>query len=80
MSNSSPSAVPLSDAPLVELRRFHLVCQWSWDLDVEYCAICRNLIMELCIECQANASSGDNQGTNKNNTECSVAWGTCNHW
>ena len=27
---------------------------WSWDIVVDNCAICRNHIMDLCIECQAN--------------------------
>lgn len=37
------------------------------------CAICRNLIMELCIECQANR--GGTQSSSGHNDECTVAWG-----
>ncbi|XP_068142394.1 RING-box protein 1B [Drosophila tropicalis] len=44
---------------------------WSWDVAVENCAICRNHIMDLCIECQADA--------NGNKEDCTVAWGECNH-
>ncbi|SPP84818.1 RING-box protein 1B [Drosophila guanche] len=44
---------------------------WSWDVAVDNCAICRNHIMNLCIECQADP--------NANKDLCTVAWGECNH-
>ena len=54
------------------VKKFNAVAMWSWDIQVENCAICRNHIMHPCIECQANAL-GTEDG------ECGVAWGTCNH-
>ncbi|OXB73723.1 UNVERIFIED_CONTAM: hypothetical protein H355_014958 [Colinus virginianus] len=37
-----------------EVKKWSAVALWSWDIVVDNCAICRNHIMDLCIECQAN--------------------------
>ena len=55
-----------------EIIKWDAVAVWSWDIDVESCAICRNHIMDQCIECQADSTA-------KSAEECNVAWGTCNH-
>lgn len=58
--------------PLIKLKRVMAVALWSYDTKVETCAICRNHIMDICIECQNTKTVNDNQ-------DCTVAWGACNH-
>ncbi|KAF6003920.1 hypothetical protein CCYA_CCYA05G1519 [Cyanidiococcus yangmingshanensis] len=55
-----------------EVKQWNAVAAWSWDLRVDNCAICRNHIMDLCLECQADPQ-------NARASECVVAWGVCNH-
>ena len=52
------------------VKKWSAVALWAWDVQVDTCAICKNHIMDQCIECQANQVKGE---------ECDPAWGTCNH-
>jgi RING-box protein 1 len=57
-----------------ELKKWNAVALWTWDIGVDSCAICRNSIMDMCIEAQANPDGalGCENG-------CTVAWGQCSH-
>ena len=41
----------------LQVKKWNAVALWAWDILVDNCAICRNHIMDLCIECQANQAS-----------------------
>ena len=43
----------------------------GWNIQVDTCAICKNHIMEKCIDCEANDKSSAE--------DCVAAWGICNH-
>ena len=59
----------------VTVKKWNAVALWSWDTTPDTCAICRNLNMELCIECQVRGDQEGGGGVK----ECSLAWGVCTH-
>ena len=56
---------------MVVIKQWNVVAMWHWSGDVDTCAICKNQLSDLCVECHANGGGSE--------TECQVAWGQCNH-
>ena len=62
-----------SSSLLFHLKRVILLTTFTiLDIQIENCAICRNHLMEPCIECQPNSLANGGE-------ECIAAWGMCNH-
>ena len=65
-SADSGSSSASTSGPRFEVK-WNAVAMWAWDIQVDTCAICRNHIMDPCIECQANTAATDAE-------DCVVAW------
>ncbi|MFS7922337.1 putative Zinc finger, RING/FYVE/PHD-type, anaphase-promoting complex subunit 11 [Helianthus anomalus] len=51
-SSSLPGPSSSSKKPKrFQIKKWNVVALWAWDIVVDNCAICRNHIMDLCIEC-----------------------------
>lgn len=70
---AAPSETLNPNANPFKIKKWNAVALWTWDMVVDTCAICRNHIMNPCIECQSNSEAGGSANA------CDPAWGQCNH-
>ena len=66
------AAVDPQQLPRFEVKKWNAVALWSWDVQVDTCAICRMHLMDLCVECQTN-------NPNATQETCTIVWGRCMH-
>jgi RING-box protein 1 len=71
-SSSSNTAEVVPAASTFKLLNMQTVVAWAWDISNDTCAICRNSIQDLCINCAADPVLNESAG-------CDLAWGACNH-
>lgn len=57
--------------PVFEMLHWAPLAVWSWNIKEDTCTICRNNIMDMCIECSTN---------NRDGTMCHLSKGTCGHY
>lgn len=80
VSSTDPTA-PIGDLfgpPMATVKKWNAVATWNWAGSSEHtdtCAICRNVLSDHCLECQATNEPGDGKST----VDCFVVWGVCNH-
>lgn len=71
MATPVPAEPTASEAlPTIELLSWNIVGLWSLDIQIETCAICRNHIMDSCVECQNGLEAA---------APCAISWGKCGH-
>lgn len=56
----------------VMVLKWNGVAFWTYNIQNDNCAICRNLMTVPCIGCEA-------EGQYNLSEECSIAWGICGH-
>uniref|UniRef100_T1KKZ7 RING-box protein 2 n=1 Tax=Tetranychus urticae TaxID=32264 RepID=T1KKZ7_TETUR len=68
-NNNSSNADSSNNNKLFSLKKWNAVAMWSWDVVSDTCAICRVILMDACLRCQADNKQDD----------CVAVWGECNH-
>ena len=78
----SPAVSPPLPSVTMEIHSVNALGYWSWNVQNETCAICRNTIMECCVNCLASQERLDSENPTLslgNESRCPYQKGTCNH-
>ncbi|XP_022224271.1 RING-box protein 1-like [Drosophila obscura] len=68
----SDSSNGVTKVPHFQVKKWRATAIWAWDIAVDLCAICRNQMNDVCIECQASEDE-------INIEDCTIATGVCQH-
>lgn len=49
----------MTQGPQFVVTRWNGVALWSWEMEQDVCAICKNSLVDPCVQCQANETSGE---------------------
>ncbi|KAK8805339.1 hypothetical protein WA158_001996 [Blastocystis sp. Blastoise] len=64
-----------NELPTLEIKEWNAIAVWSYNSELDTCAICRSKLMGQCLECQSKpAGTYENDGD-----ECKIVWGKCGH-
>lgn len=59
---------------IFEISKWHAIALWEYDVLNATCAICKENLHNLCVQCAASTVVGQS-----NDEQCSVSWGKCGH-
>ncbi|KAG5548467.1 hypothetical protein RHGRI_013973 [Rhododendron griersonianum] len=59
--SAASASLSSKKAKRFEIKKWNAVALWAWDIVMDNCAICRNHITDLCIECQTNQASATSE-------------------
>ncbi|AYV86947.1 MAG: e3 ubiquitin-protein ligase rbx1 [Sylvanvirus sp.] len=68
----APTTPSESESDIV-IKKWNAVASWSYNVQNDTCAICRNSLMIPCITCQSNTMN------QQKGEDCTTAGGVCNH-
>ena len=67
---NSAALSPFAETELIfHTKRIDMALEWTWDVECDVCAICRNDVVDACMRCQSENTA----------KVCAIVWGVCGH-